>query len=276
MRHLVTTRTLAKAAGVSQTTVSFVLNDRRDIAIPEATRQRVLAAAEQLGWRPNHMLSALSTGRTRLIGLWSSVLDEPYHTSVFHRLEALLRADGYAVLISPARQQGGYHEFDLGMFAKWSVDGLIALDAPKHAVRFLKGHPEWQVPTLCLDSFERARSTAADEVYVNVLPAVREALDYLLKTGHRHIAHLGGGWNKSNPRTREYGRFMAQAGLPETIIPVVLIPGERHRQTACLALKNYLATHACPDALFCDSDETALGAYRALCETGPRVPDDGS
>jgi LacI family transcriptional regulator len=273
MHRSITTRTIAKAAGVSQTTVSFVLNHRRDIAIPDATRQRVLDTADKLGWRPNHMLSALSTGRTRLIGLWSSVLDEPYHTTVFHCLEALLREDGYAVLISPARKQG-YHEFDLGMFAKWAVDGLIALDAPKHAIHFLKEHPEWQVPMLCMDSFERVHGTAMDEVYVNVLPAVREALEYLLKTGHRRIASLGGSWDNRNPRTREYCRFMTKAGLPEELISFVLTPGERHRKTAYQALKNYLDIHGCPDALFCDSDETAMGAYRALCETGHRVPAD--
>ena len=273
MHRSVTTRMIAKAAGVSQTTVSFVLNHRRDIAIPDATRQRVLDTADELGWRPNHMLSALSTGRTRLIGLWSSVLDEPYHTTVFHCLEALLREDGYAVLISPARKQG-YHEFDLGMFAKWAVDGLIALDGPKHITRFLKENPLSQVPMLCLDSFERAHGTAVDEVYVDVLPAVRQALDYLLQTGHRRIASLGGSWDETNPRSREYHRFMAAAGLPEELIPFALRPGKRHRETAYHTLLAYLEKHACPDALFCDSDETAMGAYRALCETGHRVPAD--
>ncbi|MBC8138128.1 MAG: LacI family DNA-binding transcriptional regulator, partial [Fibrella sp.] len=91
---------VAHLAGVSRATVSYVFNGRRDGAtVPAATRERILAVAESIGYRPNRTARALKTGRTNTIALWSASFATPYYASVLGHVQSLAQADGYEVVV---------------------------------------------------------------------------------------------------------------------------------------------------------------------------------
>lgn len=90
---------VAREAGVSRTTVSYVMNGRTDLAIPESTRERVLSVASQLGYRNHPIARALKTGRTNLIGLWLAPLDSSCGVLLQSAFYPLLRGDGYTPVV---------------------------------------------------------------------------------------------------------------------------------------------------------------------------------
>jgi DNA-binding LacI/PurR family transcriptional regulator len=83
----VTLRDIARHLGISHATVSFVLNDRTDMGITDATRQRVLAAAQELGYRPNRAAKALTTGRTEMVAVCVPSLTVPYYAELVHHIQ---------------------------------------------------------------------------------------------------------------------------------------------------------------------------------------------
>ncbi len=276
MRKRVTIREIGRLVGVSHATVSYVLSGQGDLrAIPVRTQERVRVAANDLGWQPNHMLSALSTGRTRLVGLWQSGLGEPYHAWVMQTTERLLSQEGYAMMVSPAHIKDGSDEFDLGLFGKWSVDGLMGLDGPRQICRFLRKHPHWRLPMVSMGAFALTDDPRVDSVAVDVLSPAAEGLHRFAADGRRRIAMLSGlppGEQADSPREQVYKTFIRDHRLPEELISFTR--GPKQRLDAETALRGHIAGHGCPDAIFCRADETLMGAYKALRDLGKHIPDE--
>lgn len=272
MKKRVTVREISKRAGVSHATVSYVLSGKADSeAIPLKTQNHVRAIADELGWHPNHVLSALSTGSTHLVGMWQTSLGEAYQSQVMKTMEQILREDGHAMLLSPAYASGADEHFDLGLFNKWSVDGVIGVDGPENIRHFLKTHPRWRLPMVSMGSYALTDDRLVDSVWVDVLTPIRQALERWLEEGRTHIAMLSAGFEEDS-RGLLYRDFVRQHGLREEIIR--FSKGQFQRTSAWEALSTYLRDHECPQALFCRSDETAIGAYRALRELGRSIPDE--
>ncbi|MCF7838836.1 MAG: LacI family transcriptional regulator [Candidatus Marinimicrobia bacterium] len=274
MRKPVTVREIGAAAGVSPATVSYVLSGNgAQRAIPARTQQHVRRVASRLGWQPNHMRSAFFTGKTKLIGMWQQRFGESYHNEVTRTMEAVLRADGYAMLVSPALKDNSSEEFDLHLFNRWSVDGLLALGGSVHLMKFLGAHPEWLLPVVNMVSFPLADAPRVDTVYVDVLTPARAGLERWVAEGRRGIAMLSGhdaGSTEQDPREQLYRAFVRERGITEELIIFPKRGDQRH--SAEDGLRAHLAIHGCPEAIFCRSDETLMGAYRALRLLGIEIP----
>ena len=100
LKPLITMRDIAKEANVSQTMVSFVLNNRDDLPIAPATRERVISTARALGYRPNQMARALAMGRTNAIGLWIRSLHSSFYMQLAHDIDQVVTNGSYALMIS--------------------------------------------------------------------------------------------------------------------------------------------------------------------------------
>lgn len=260
----VTAKEIAEYTGVSVSTVSRVLNGRGTDFISDATRQRVLKAAQELGYRPNRAARALVTGRTHTIALWMYSLHSSFHARVVDLVEKELHRYRYDCLI---------YSFDYLQDhlppTNGYVDGILAHECI-HRVRQFIGSPQKDsIPLVNMGSYYL---TQVDHVGIDLGQGVREAMLHLLQVGCRRIAYLvnASSHHPGEVRGETYRNIMAQAGLEAEYIIAV----DQTRYASLHAVQEYIAQHGCPDGIFCHNDQMAMGAYRALRENGYRIPDD--
>src|SRR3712207_6127275 len=259
---------VAQEAGVGVGTVSRVINGSASVS--EATRRRVLDVVAELGYEPNATARALSTGRTRSIGVIAPFFTRP---SVIERLRgvASLLADSGCQLVlfdveRPEQRTGVFRSL-VGR-----VDGLlsISLAPPKAELRRLEAAG---IPVVLVDhSHDSVPSVIVDDV-----EGGRLATSHLLELGHRRIAFAGDtvdgvhGASASSRRCVGYQRALVDAGVPVRPDLVRLRP---HGRDSAEIARDLLALAAPPTAVFAASDLQALGMIEAFQALGAQVPDD--
>jgi len=264
----ITIQAIATHLQLSPATVSRVLNRREDAFISQTTRQRVLRAAAEMGYRPNRAARALVTGRTDLITLALNRVRSSYYTEVIYQLQEQLRRDGYETLVG---QMAG--ERDTGLDAlglsEWPTDGIIIVDPLSDLRPLARGSLLQQTPFVCIGTVP---IEVADYVVVDLDSGAREAVEHLISLGCRRIGYFAGKGvcHPGDARYDAYSRTIQEAGLQPEIIAVA--PATRSHARA--ALCDYVRDRGCPDGLFCFHDDLALAAYRALCDLGLRVPEE--
>jgi DNA-binding LacI/PurR family transcriptional regulator len=261
---------VAQEAGVGVGTVSRVING--STAVSEETRRRVLEVVKELGYEPNATARALSTGRTRAVGVIAPFFTRP---SVIERLRGvgpLLAAAGYQLIlvdVESARQRDAAFRSLIGR-----VDGLLAVTiAP--AASDLERLATSGVPVVLIDHpHDRLPSVTVDDV-----AGGRLAVAHLLELGHRRIAFAGDtldsvhGSSASSRRCTGYRLALSDAGLPVDERLVVLRP---HGHDTAEIVDELLALEERPTAVFAASDQQALAIVEAVQERGLRVPEDVS
>jgi LacI family transcriptional regulator len=259
---------VAQEAGVGVGTVSRVING--STAVSEATRRRVLEVVAELGYEPNATARALSTGRTRSVGVVAPFFTRP---SVIERLRGvapLLAGSGYQLMLidveSPEQRDAAFRSL-IGR-----VDGLLSVTiAPGTAD--LERLAAAGVPVVLIDhAHPRLPSVTVDDV-----AGGRLAAEHLLGLGHRRIAFAGDtvdevhGCSASTRRCTGYRRALADAGIPGREELVILRP---HGQGAAEIVEELLALDEPPTALFAASDQQALAVLEAATQLGLHVPED--
>ncbi len=260
----VTSHDVARAAGVSQPTVSRAL--RGDPRLSESTRKRVLDAAEELKYVPSQRGRSLATRSTGQIGIVVSDLGNPFYLQVLDELHHALSETHLGMLVLTPDERG---TVPLERLVDGSLDGAIltttVLDSSLPAALSERGFPF----VLLNREVDNAR---CDVCVVDNQQGARLAADELIGLGHTRIAALFGPSTTSTGRDREAG---FRARLAEAEIP---LPDRRRRR----APFDWSAGHAAalelldsePTALFCANDILALGAFNALHGRGVRIPQD--
>ncbi|KPC80915.1 MULTISPECIES: LacI family DNA-binding transcriptional regulator [Streptomyces] len=261
---------VARHAGVSEKTVSNVINDY--VHVSDRTRRVVREAIDHLGYRVNLAGRHLRKGRTGIIALVVPELDVPYFAELARHVIREAEQLSLTVLI---HQSGADREHELAALAGFGsdfVDGIIlsplALTADDVTDR--AGAP----PTVLLGEL---LEEGADHVAIDNERAAREATEHLIGLGRRTVLAVGGreapGLGTAEARTRGYLAALAGAGIvhrPEALLPV----DDFRMPDGARAVTRALSAGARPDALLCLNDQLALGALRALHEHGLRVPQD--
>jgi DNA-binding LacI/PurR family transcriptional regulator len=260
---------VADRAGVSMKTVSNVINGY--VHVSEAMRAKVLAAVEEVGYRPNLSARNLARGRAGMIALVVPQLDMPYFASLsMHVLEAA-EEQGWVVLIQQTRGDAEKERAVLsGRFAQ-RVDGLVL--SPELVTAQEIGQRSDRTPLVLLG--ERATGGAADHIVVDNVAAGKLAVSHLLDLGRRRVAMIGAeSEGTANRRFDGYTAALAERGLEPD--PRLVEPVPRNLGEAGEAAMNALLARAAPrpDAVFCITDWVALGVIRSLHLHGLRVPDD--
>ncbi|UIJ35065.1 LacI family DNA-binding transcriptional regulator [Allobranchiibius sp. GilTou73] len=263
-------REVAERAGVSVRTASNVANDFPHVA-PE-TRRRVQAAIEELKYRPNTAARQLRRGRTEVISLVVPEISSPYFSELAAITVRVAAERGWTVHID---QTDGDADQERRMIlgpAGRSVDGVLCSPwavSPAELVELAAG------PVVLLG--ERETDGVLDHVAIDNVRASREATQHLLARGDRVIGAIGAQPHLQNGtaelRVEGYRQALESAGLPfreELVIPVRSL----HRPDGTAAVKRLLEVEPHLEAVFCFSDELALGALRSLLELGRRVPED--
>jgi LacI family transcriptional regulator len=189
MKPRVSSRDVALEAGVSKTTVSYVLSGRQDISIPEATRRRVQDAARRLGYRVNGSARSVRTGRFDCIGLVLST-HPSYSTLARYTLGGInqgLAAQGYHLTVATLSDAELTDDAVVPkMLGEWMVDGLLLNYSQAIPPRLQRLVDEHQIPTIWMNSRHEA-----DCVYPDDRAAARGATERLLALGHARIAYGG-------------------------------------------------------------------------------------
>jgi LacI family transcriptional regulator len=261
---------IAKALHLSKGTVSRILSGKGDL-FSEATRQRVLAAAAEAGYRPSHVARALSTGRTGIVALWlwSDGRQDSYHDRVSHAMQGALLEYPDQLLISPVGQK--ILEFARNKtLSPWDVDGIVAHEAsPAVAALLGRDHP-YPVPIVSTGSYNLLPDV--DTVGIDLREGAEEAVRHLLAPGRRRVAYLAerSARHAEDVRARVYVEVMGEAGLETELI----FAPDVSRGAARQAIREHVSEKGLPEAIFCHNDTLAIGTCRGLRDLGARVPDD--
>ena len=259
---------VATSAGVGVGTVSRVLNDSP--GVPPATRQRLLAAIDDLGYRPNPAARALAGGRTGTIGVLAPFFTQPSAVERLRGVAEVLAASGHDLVLldvaSPAQRDAHVRR----LLAAGPVDGLLVLSLP------LPPRVGREVPLVLVDS----RAPGVPSVWVDDVRGGRLAAEHLLALGHRRVGFVGddpgegAGFTSSADRLRGFAEALARGGAP--LDPALVRLGPHGREEARAMAGALLALPEPPTALFAASDTQALGVREAALAAGLAVPDDVS
>lgn len=266
-----TMRDVARVAGVSQTTVSFVFNKRSGIMISDETKDRVLEAVEQLGYRPNVAAQILRTSKTHLIGLISDVIaTTPHAGQIIEGAQNAAWANGKLLMLMNTGGNEDVEKAAIEMLLERQVEGIIyatMYHRPADPPDTVRG-----VPTVLLDCFVQDRSLPS--VVPDDVQGGRRATEHLLSKGHSRIGFI----NNVHviPATLErlegYQQALAGRGIAyddSLVLSDLSDQGGGYR--GCMKLMQRLDR---PSAIFCFNDRMAMGAYDALRKLGLTIPED--
>jgi DNA-binding LacI/PurR family transcriptional regulator len=263
---MATRREVAAAAGVSLRTVSNVVNGFEHVA-PE-TRARVLAAIEQLSYRPSELARSLKSGRSGLVGLMLPELATPYFAELTRVVVEEGAARGFTVVIDQTdgdllREQAVITRTASGSLFDALILNPVALRSSDVEALAASG----PVVFLGEEPFP-----AFDHVMIDNFRAAHDAVDHLLAIGRRRIAAIGARHRStSSLRMRGYRAALDDAGIAidDSLVQYV---DRFERSEGVLAMRRLLELDDPPDAVFCFADPLALGAMRALHEQHVAIP----
>lgn len=261
---MVTQAQIAKKLGVSRQLVTFALSDYPQIS--QESRKRILAAAHEMGYRPNPYARALRKGRSGIIGLWIPDQISTHYTHVARELNRLVKGARHELIVSEvsiAEEQQ--------MLSHVPMDGIIIVDAPDQAKIYQKSPMASRIPIINIGA---SGIENADVVEVDLFAGTLEVMKHLIGSGFRRIAHATFIREDSQRATRRlaYVKAMREAKLKPEFIYYPLT--EQQRTIVRQLIQDYIREHGCPDAIFCHSDDVALGIYRGLCDIKLKVPED--
>ncbi|UQU68136.1 LacI family transcriptional regulator [Couchioplanes caeruleus] len=264
-------RQVAERAGVSIRTVSNVVSGFALVA-PE-TRARVQAAIDELQYRPNAAARHLRGGRSGLVALAIPEIASPYFGELAGLLVDEAQKRSWMLLVQQTGGDAGHERSLLDGVRGQVVDGLV-LSPWALAPRELRRRPD-AVPLVLLG--EQDADGLLDHVAVDSVAAARDATAHLLAQGRTRIAAIGPQPHLENGtaarRVEGYRKALAEAGLPAD--PRLEIPVERlHREDGAAAMRRLIRDGPEADALFCFSDQLALGAMQTALRHGRTIPDD--
>jgi DNA-binding LacI/PurR family transcriptional regulator len=272
MAHRPTSADVARLAGVSRTTVSFVLNGREGIRISRATRERVVEAANLLGYQANASASQLARGASLTIGLILH-MDAPQMAAdallpqLVHGLGQAAQGANYQVLIeSLPPSDGSYRR----LLHSHRVDGLI-VSGPLVEDGELKGIFDDGFPVVI---HGHAIEPSAPSVDVDNVAGARTAVAHLVEHGHNRIAMITNAplsYASARDRVEGYKLALSDAGIE--FDPGLVTEGNLLAQSGNAALTE-LRRERSFTAVFAASDAVALGAMGAARAAGLRIPDD--
>lgn len=258
---------VAAKVGVSRALVSLVFRGQPG-ASPE-TRERVFAAAAQLGYRPDMAAQLLARGRSKVLGVLFTARN-PYHVDLVEAIYPAAEELGYDLVLSaavPARDEHKAIEALIGHRSEALL--LCGPTIPEADI----GEIAARVPTVLVG--RRAKGAPVDIVASYDRPGVRNVVDYLVGLGHREIVHVDGGSRAGAPeRRRAYRDAMRSHGLAGRIR---VLPGNHTEEGGGDAARTLLAEdRPLPTAVFASNDQCAIGLLDVFTRAGVKVPEQVS
>jgi len=253
------------------TTVSHVLNETPHAQVRRDTRQRVLEAAERLGYKPNRMARSLRTNRTRTVALISdTIATTPYAGQMIVGAQRAAQERGYTLVLFNTEDDPEVEKRELKAALDYQVDGVLYATMYHRVVSVppvLEGTPLVLLDAESPDS--EAPSVVPDEV-----AGGRTATEALTSHGHRRVGFITNVDDVPATSGRLQGHREALAAAGVEFDPALVVSDESETWGGYRATRTLLAEPDRPTAIFAYNDRMAMGAYRAAAELGLRIPDD--
>jgi DNA-binding LacI/PurR family transcriptional regulator len=269
----VSIRDVARAAGVSHQTVSRVINHSPSVS--DRTRESVLATISSLGFRPNRAARALAggplqsvtvlAGNTHRWGLWG-------YAAALQGVEETIREVGFGMGFRTIEESSPKNMRAAVAYAAEPAGALIVIAFDQAGALALENVPA-DIPTVALVQAPRdGVAPPRPSVWIDEFAAARQAVEYLLALGHETVRYLAiPSWSGPNPREQGWQAALEHAGAP---VPAPVGSGWTAQWGHEMTLE--LLRDDAPTAILCGNDDIALGAIRAVSDTGRSVPADVS
>ncbi|MFD0672875.1 LacI family DNA-binding transcriptional regulator [Cohnella sp. GCM10027633] len=256
---------VAKKSGLSVVTVSRVINNASSVR--QANRDKVLQAMRELDYTPNASARSLARGKTGIIGLTITTLQDSFLDSVVKEVNDRLAEHGYFLALSISnRYDDAFHR---SLFQEDRVDGVILL-SPVDEDEYVMELKRKNIPFILIDN--SLRDASVSSVVIDNFKGGYDAAKHLIGLGHTEIAHIGGTESFLSSRERERGFLCAleESGLR----PYAVERGEFGISTGYKFANRWIEAGKLPTAVFAGDDYIAIGVIDACKTVGIRVPSD--
>jgi DNA-binding LacI/PurR family transcriptional regulator len=263
-------RDIARATGLSQSTVSRVLNRTPTIVpIAEKTRERVIATAKQLGYRPNPLARGLRGSSTMLLGVIVRDITDLFFAGAVEAVSIEASRRGYNVVLGHAHARADEAIALWGVLEARHCDAILLLGDMRDQPRLIDDLAGARVPVVAL--WQGSRPADVASVSVDNRAGIHAVLDHLTRLGHRRIAFIGRR-QLGDIKEREEAFVEYLAPLPEPLRDGYIQHVPNDPAGGVAALHHLLELPEQPSALVASTDVLALGALHAAHERGLRVP----
>ena len=262
---------VSELAGVSLATVSRVMNNNARVS--DATRAKVMAAMEELGYRPNSIAQSLASNRSNSVGILVSELHGPFYGEMLSGIENECRAAGKHVIIAAGHSEEASEKDGIEFLISRNCDALI-LHVEAVSDEYLIKLASGKLPIVLINRY--IPQLADSCICLNNELGGYLATKSLLQQGHTQLAYISGPLWKSDAKDRFAGhlRAMAEAGL--RFDRALLAEGDFRDSSGSACMQQLLAKGIAFTALVCANDEMASGALTTARELGFNVPADFS
>ena len=270
-----TQRQIAEEAGVSRTTVSFVLNDVAGVRVSPRTRQRILEVARRLNYYPDAAARTLVSGRTQTIGFVlcqspDRIFTDAFLPEVLSGVGDGLQPNGFRVLLHSVEDVTGPEAY-IGLVREKHTDGII-LSGPRS--------DDQQLPRLKAEGFPvvllgQLPGSGIPFVDVDNVGAAKQAVSHLLGLGHRRVGMITNApleYTAARDRLTGYRQVLEEDGVP--FDEGLVRHGDFREESGRVAMNHLLDLPDPPTAVFVASDLVAFGALVVIRERGLIIPDD--
>ncbi|HMO33446.1 MAG TPA: LacI family DNA-binding transcriptional regulator [Lacibacter sp.] len=269
----VTIKDIAKALGLSTSTVSRALRDSYEIS-PE-TKKRVIEYAQQINYQPNPIALSLKERKSRSIGVIVCEIANSFFSQVINGIESIANERGYNIIIAQSLESASRELSDLQFLTSRSVDGIImSVGSEVSDYAYLKELTEKGMPVVFFDRVVQDIQT--HKVISGNYDGAYKATTYLIKKGYRNIAAIANaeGLSITRERIAGYCQALTDHGLPvqEAYIRHCLHSG-RVTEEVDEAFRQIWKQKKKPDAIFAASDKLTTGCLRILKQRKLKVPD---
>jgi len=263
-----TIQDVAKAAGVSVSTVSRVLNDKGDVA--EATYEKVQRTIDELRYTSNLAAKSLRSRRTNTIGVIALDLNDPFVVQVLLGINKAIQELGYDLILYASGERGestraAWEQRHVSQINGSVADGVVIVTPA--AVTF-----STTFPLVAIDP--HSADTDYPAVIATNLAGALEVMEYLIGLGHRRIGFIAGREHlkSAQQRLRGYKESLQKANI--SLDSELIQQGDYRRKTGYCCAKELLNLPNPPTAIFAANDESAIGTIEAAREAGLQIPDD--
>ena len=269
--HRVTMKDVARHAGVSQPTVSFVLNDRRDVSVAEETRTRVWEAAKELNFQPNRAAQSLRSNRSYTVGVIADrLVSQPYAGHIVLGVQQAVQEAGYVCFVVETAQTSDGGKAAVANLVQQGVAGLVYAAPGPEDVAPVAGADD--VPTVFVNCYPPGDAPAVT-VLADEFQGGFDVAAAVFAAGHTEVAFLGGPEEDYACRERKRGfdEAATAAGIALDDVPVRFgnyQVGSGHDLAMAILAEDP------PTAIVCGNDRMAVGALMAAQSLGLRCPED--
>jgi LacI family transcriptional regulator len=258
---------VARLADVSTATVSRVLNNSPKVKA--STFKRVKQAIDDLHYVPNTSARTLRVGRSKLLGLIVSDINNPFFPELIDAFEARARESGIDVVFTHTNYQSERLEHCMKRLIERNVDGIaVCTSETSHAA--FEFAARRNRPFVLMN--QEGPHTAYNNIYVDHMTGALEAIQHLHKLGHRRIGFISGPSSFNSTRVRHEAFLAAMKSCDLRVRDAWIVEGDLHMGGGQMAMEQILRMKPRPTALLCTNDLMAFGALRAAHQFNVNVP----